>query len=756
MGNAWWGQLSSLLGVVAIVVMLMSRVSRRRLFRRSLKSMDGIGRALGLGYVAPDHARGLGLLRGTYKGYAVHIDPDEQQTISVRFSSAPRVELRSYESTMPTPFDMQGVGGADSGFNRFWKTRRACAALASEVLASATADWVAPFRGRFARSVRSLSVTSDGVTCELELGVPPAVAPAAIPALLEACVQLAARIEPNPAAPVDAVARAAAAANRQRCARAQELLQELAGIAERRFERVLAAVAAVALAGKLWLALSTYGTNDVYAFERFATWGRYLGSGLYVHDSDFNHPPLLLPVLRYLDVVAKVTATPFAFWLRLLPTLADAGTLWLVYQMALPAIAERRVRLGLLLLAASPTLLFISGFHGCIDSIMIALLMLSVYLSQRRASDVAAGLVFGLAASIELVPLVTLPVLVLYRTGWKRRGLFAGVAASAWVLCFVPLALPDLKRALMQVFGHGGQYGHWGVTWLATQLFGPDELPNHVLQSAGVYVLLVLVAGLSWAVSRGTAPLYARVGAVLGLVLAASTSFGVPHLAWLAPWAVGLPVGPALFYALASGGFLLLVYTYWCQGLPWYLADSSRVGDFRGHADYFQLLCWAAVLVLFWHQWRQARGPRQLLWPSDLLSSAQRRALAFALVALVALPCALQLQEEAQGHARIEPSAIGPIRARQYVALSAILIADERYDEGIEVAKRAAVSDPTQPLAWNNLAAGYSSKRNWDRAIAAAERAVQLAPEFTLAQNNLTWAREQKAKSANNRAAEAL
>jgi tetratricopeptide (TPR) repeat protein len=122
----------------------------------------------------------------------------------------------------------------------------------------------------------------------------------------------------------------------------------------------------------------------------------------------------------------------------------------------------------------------------------------------------------------------------------------------------------------------------------------------------------------------------------------------------------------------------------------------------------------------------------------------------------VVIPCSLQLREEIQGRARFEPSALGPIRARQYAALSAILIQEQRYDEGIEVARRAAVADPSQALAWNNLAAGYSSKRDWDGAILAAERAVQLAPQFTLAQNNLSWARAQKAKSASGGAAEQL
>ena len=47
-----------------------------------------------------------------------------------------------------------------------------------------------------------------------------------------------------------------------------------------------------------------------------------------------------------------------------------------------------------------------------------------------------------------------------------------------------------------------------------------------------------------------------------------------------------------------SGAFLFLVYTYWSQGFPWYLADSGQVGAWPDYAVTAGLLCWAVVVVI--------------------------------------------------------------------------------------------------------------------------------------------------------------
>jgi tetratricopeptide (TPR) repeat protein len=532
----------------------------------------------------------------------------------------------------------------------------------------------------------------------------------------------------------------------------------LASVLTQRFGLVLGAVAGLALACKLWLAATTYGTNDVYAYEQFATWARYLGSGIYRNAWDFNHPPSMIPVLRALDGLANASGVFFPFWLRLLPTLADAGTLWLVYRMAKPRLGESRTRWGLLLLAGSPALLLVSGFHGNTDSVMMFFLVLSVYLTERRQSDLPAGVAFGLAACVKLVPIIALPALLLYRGDWRGRLQFCCGAAGVIAACWIPWMLPDMKQAVTQVLGYRGMYGHWGLSWLASHFFARDELPNVVLRSAGAYLLLAAVVTLSFKMSRlaSKPTLFAQLGCVFSLFLAASNAFGVQYLAWLAPWATGLALGPVAFYTLASGAFLLVVYNYWSEGMPWYLADSNRIGDYQGHADYFQLLCWVSVLLLFWNAWtRISRRPGALSY-FDFAPRVLRRGMAVALAVVVIVPCLLQVRKDNTRSTRAATDRITPIVARQYLNLSSVLLRAGRNDDGIEVARRATVLAPAHPAGWNNLAAGYAGRSEWDAAIAAAEQAVRLDPKFQLARNNLAWARQEKAKLQNVRASTSL
>src|ERR1700733_1257533 len=93
----------------------------------------------------------------------------------------------------------------------------------------------------------------------------------------------------------------------------------------RSWKVAIVAAAAVAFAFKIFLALSTYGTNDVYAWERFARWSALFGSRLYTIDAAFNHPPSMIHVLAAMVWLAKTTGIAFPFWLRVPAILADTA-----------------------------------------------------------------------------------------------------------------------------------------------------------------------------------------------------------------------------------------------------------------------------------------------------------------------------------------------------------------------------------------------------------------------------------------------
>ncbi len=85
--------------------------------------------------------------------------------------------------------------------------------------------------------------------------------------------------------------------NGERVRVGQEQTRKIRG---RRWDVAVVCAAGAALAVKLLLAWNTYGTNDVYAWERFMLGARYIGSSVYRAYWDFNHPPFMIHFLRFL------------------------------------------------------------------------------------------------------------------------------------------------------------------------------------------------------------------------------------------------------------------------------------------------------------------------------------------------------------------------------------------------------------------------------------------------------------------------
>src|SRR5262249_4627353 len=249
---------------------------------------------------------------------------------------------------------------------------------------------------------------------------------------------------------------------------------------------------------------------------------------------------------------------------------------------------------------------------------------------------------------------------------------------------------------------------------------------------------------MNWPESRGS--LYAQVGLLFFVFLALSNGFGVQYLAWLVPWTAGAGALPAAAFHLTSGAFLFLVYRSWLGGGPWSLADSNRVGDWLGHLDYFQVLCWASVVALAWAAWRRMRSDVPASAVSFGLPARAAPIVAAGIAAaLVGYPVVRQLRREPAGQERADVERqLLTIRTNDYVWLSYQAYSMGRFDAAIDAAHRAVILDPSSADGYNNLAAGYAALGMWDEAIESALAALQIRPDYTLARNNLAWAQQQK------------
>jgi len=453
--------------------------------------------------------------------------------------------------------------------------------------------------------------------------------------------------------------------------------------------------AALAFGAKIVLALETYGTNDVYSFEQLLEWWRYLGADLFRMAPGANNPPSMLYVLAFLRWLAQATGMAFSFWFHVPAILADTGSLWLVWRILAPRMGERSIRWALILMAAAPASVLISGFHGQNDSVMIFFLLLAAYLVEKGRT-VAGGAAFGLSLCIKVAPVIAVPALVFYQFGRRKWIAFLAAAGGVLLVAWSPFIFHDPHAVIRDVFGYKSGLGHWGLSYLTYRLslISPvGTMLCTLVEKFGSPVLLLAIAALSWWMNHSAKrpSLYSQIGLVFFVFLAGTSGFGVQYLAWLVPWAVGLGAAPAALYCASSGAFLFLVYDYWSQGMPWYLADSIRVGDYYyAGLDYFQLLCWLSVVALAWTSWKQMRGAARE--PVAPMTPARRRLAPALATLLLAVPMAgwLVSRHAAWPSGTLRgPAALSAARRWYLEDLSSHLRRIGRVEASAEVASRA-------------------------------------------------------------------
>lgn len=477
----------------------------------------------------------------------------------------------------------------------------------------------------------------------------------------------------------------------------------------------VAAVAALTCVVKLIIALKTYGTNDVYSYDQFSAWSAYLGVSLYHVDPLFNHPPSMIHVLHALTRLGAATGLPFAFWLRVPAILADAANVWLLWKLLGERVREQAVFWAIVLFAAAPPLILISGFHGNTDSVVMFFALLCVYLVEKEASPWAAGAALAMAHCVKVYPLIAAPAILFSLRGWKNKFKFCAAAAGVILLAWAPYFYQDPRAVIANVFGYRSAYGMWGFSYLLDNLAAifPRLMPlNSAYAASGAYLALGLLIVVSWRMHCAQIRLFSQIGLVFLLFLSVTSGFGVQYLAWLAPWVVEQGwLAAAMFYS-TSGIFLFLVYNLWAQGFPWYLANSYDLGTFVGYCDYSQLICWISVLMVCGLAWKRIHLTAG--WkPLPAIPEGWRWAAGAAAAACIYAIVPPQLPAPQPTGAKYEDT-VRSINARSYLDLAVVLSDGHRYQDAIQAARQALALRPDLAAEANEIiGAARSALGGW-------------------------------------------
>ena len=385
---------------------------------------------------------------------------------------------------------------------------------------------------------------------------------------------------------------------------------------------LLVAIATMILC-RIPLALLTYGTNDASMWESSARIIRDTGGwsiydrpvevrdpqGAFLTHEIFNHPPFMVFVLAGLSRVAGATGIPVRSSLRLLDTLADAGTIALtaaILQSLIGAVPLAPI----ILIALAPAWLFISGFHGNTDPLMLFFVLLAVYLFEVRMQAGWGALSFALATGIKVVPVCLLPAVFLYLKTWRDRLWTALIIGAFEVVTAFPWLLRSPKALLKNIAGYGSLSQRWGLGLLAHDVPLIGASATNWLNHWGRYFLLAGLVALAWRLNRMLHPvsLFEQCGILLFVFLFLTPGFGIQYLAWLTPWLAVLSWSVVSVWVATSGVFCAAVYTYWSGGVPWFYANSVAVGGWKGWINILGLLTWLATALVLESYWRRVRN----------------------------------------------------------------------------------------------------------------------------------------------------
>jgi hypothetical protein len=386
----------------------------------------------------------------------------------------------------------------------------------------------------------------------------------------------------------------------------------------------IGACAVLALVLKLVIALGTVGTNDVIRFYEFAADLTHVGlEQTYRLDPSFNHPPL---VSHFLTVIYDLSHRPFAqawgisfpFLLRLPGIVADLAVVLLLLRLRTRKPELHLPLWSLFLLALSPVSIMVSGFHGNTDSVLVLFLILALLagINQRPGW---CGFALALSCQIKIVPLLFLPAFLFYWITQRRSRAFAGAFGLTIITLWSEALLRFPLVFFRNVFGYGGFWGTWGITYWLSQT-GAGDFSRSDFQhlsfaqnlTATLLKLVIVSAAVLLAYRRrnrtGAQGLCDSLAITWLIFFVFSPGIGAQYLVWIAPFLLLWSPQIYLWLTAASSLFLFVFYNVISGGLPWYygVSNGSRNAEWLPWTIWPWMILASAIVLLSRNRIRKA------------------------------------------------------------------------------------------------------------------------------------------------------
>lgn len=358
-------------------------------------------------------------------------------------------------------------------------------------------------------------------------------------------------------------------------------------------------ILAFALGAMLRLAhtLTSLGTLDMYIWYRFAGFIESEGLfGAYAATPLLNHPPLALLLVHGLNHLAASFHLELATVFRVVTGLADLVTALTLLRIS----GDVKGRYTALVFYLSPAAIFISGFHGNTEPLMIMFLVMAVAAASAKR-PMSAGLLLAASVGIKIIPLFVGPLLLLAFPEVRSRLRFLAGCVAGAALIFVPGVVIAGPQHLGAIFGYSGLVKNmWGIPLLRYLADGTSGVPGLL------FLLVASVISIWLAGARRTGAAGALgIDCVLGsfgltwfVILVLAPGFGIQYLFWTLPFiAYALPRVPALVLHGIVSLYVFTLYTWWSQSWPWWFTEQSFSAEANAILGMIGLGAWLAIVV---------------------------------------------------------------------------------------------------------------------------------------------------------------
>lgn len=365
-----------------------------------------------------------------------------------------------------------------------------------------------------------------------------------------------------------------------------------------------ALVVLVGAIARLLLWWNSIGSNDVVIWYAHAEAIRDYGiAGTYEHVQRFNHPPLVGLYARAVLGMADADVYAFARLIKLPALAGEALAMVLLWRFAGCRVAA--------VYALLPVPILVSAFHGNTDCLLAALLLGSA-LAFDRDRYLLAGLLFGAAMNVKVVPLVLVPVVLLAAPSARALvRLGAGLAVGA--IPFIPPALSAGPAMIRNMVDYVPNPDNWGVLSVLNPALDQPRLAvvaslarDWYVENGRYVILLAIVAVAVLSRLRRPLPTSAQLAAAIALFLVLAPGFGVQYVAYAVPLLCLVDVKAAVQWGVAAGLFIGCVY--WIFVISWSPVQSSFNSAYPAPAPILGAVAWTVLLAFLaralpWRAW---------------------------------------------------------------------------------------------------------------------------------------------------------